>query len=170
MATRGDILCKLEVHGPSLPASQRQGTRPGCRSVMHLRRSHRVVMSSSLANRSTFMTTTKGRVMPPSTRFSVQILPLPSPTPRPLTALVAHTFSIRRTRACALLFQHVEPFTTVSVPRGQISPTASQPRPFLAGVHHLVDLEALVLNPLQIRTPITHHTALNSTKVPTILR
>ncbi len=163
MATRCDLLCKLEVHGPTLPASQRQGTRPGCRSVMHLRRSHRVVMSSSLANRSTFMTTTKGRVMPPSTRFSVQILPLPSPTPRPLTALVAHTFSIRRTRACVLLFQHVEPFTTVSVPRGQISPTASQPRPFLAGVHHLVDLEALVLNPLHTKfksEPQSSHTTL----------
>ncbi len=170
MATRGDILCKLEVHGPFLPASQRQGTRPGCRSAMHLRRSHRrVVMSSSLANRSTLMITTKSRVMPPSTHFSVQILPLPCPIPCPLTALVAHTFSIRRTRACVLLFQHVEPFTTVSVP-GQISLTASQPRPFLAGVHYLVDLEALVLNPLQIRVPITHHTALNSTKVPTILR
>src|SRR5260221_7081099 len=74
----------VKVHGPSLPASQTTSTSFGCRSVMHVRRSHRVVIPSSLANGSTFITTTKSPVMPPSTRFSVQILPPPCPPPRPL--------------------------------------------------------------------------------------
>ena len=64
------------------PQVKRHGPRSG--SVMHVRRSHRVVISSSLATGSTFISTTKNPVVPLSTRFSVQILPPPCPPPRPL--------------------------------------------------------------------------------------
>ena len=119
---------------PFRSASQTTRNSFECRSVMHVRRSHRVIISSSLANGSTFITTTKSRVIPLQTRS--QLNPSPSlPTSSPFYCTGGSDVSIRRrTSACVLPLQHVEPFTLASGPRCEVSLAASQPRT-LSGNH-----------------------------------
>jgi len=129
VATRRDLLCK--VHGPSLsvPQVKRQGTRLGaalsctsgdllCRNFQQLGEwIHFYYDDQKLGN-------------PPSTRSQFN----PSPS-LPTSSLLLHRYLTRfdpQTRACILPLQHVEPFTLASGPRGEVSLTAPQPRPFQA--------------------------------------
>jgi hypothetical protein len=101
---------------------------------LHVRRSHRVVMSSSLVNRSTFMTTTKSRVMPPSNSFSEQ-----SFHPAYILTVLLHRSLTRfdpQTRACILPYNDHRNTLNPSPRPVVLEARASQPRS-ISGSFHL---------------------------------